>query len=43
MSPTLQAHFADYATFHGRPAKRATYVAVPYRPNLFARWRRWSS
>jgi uncharacterized membrane protein YGL010W len=30
MSPTLQAHFADYATFHGTPGNKAChYVAVP--------------
>ena len=30
MSPTLQAQFADYATFHGTPGNRAChYVAVP--------------
>jgi len=30
MSPTLQAHFADYAAFHGTPGNKAChYVAVP--------------
>jgi uncharacterized membrane protein YGL010W len=30
MSPTLQAQFADYATFHGTPGNKAChYVAVP--------------
>ena len=30
MSPALQAHFADYATFHGTPGNKAChYVAVP--------------
>ena len=30
MSPTLQAHFADYATFHATPGNKAChYVAVP--------------
>ena len=30
MSPALQAHFADYATFHATPGNKAChYVAVP--------------
>jgi uncharacterized membrane protein YGL010W len=30
MSPTLRAHFADYATFHATPGNKAChYVAVP--------------
>ena len=30
MSPALQAHFADYAAFHGTPGNKAChYVAVP--------------
>ena len=30
MSPTLRAHFADYATFHATPGNQAChYVAVP--------------
>ena len=30
MSPTLKAHFADYATFHATPGNQAChYVAVP--------------
>ena len=30
MSPALQAHFADYASFHGTPGNKAChYVAVP--------------
>ena len=30
MSPTLEAHFADYAAFHGTPGNKAChYVAVP--------------
>ena len=30
MSPTLQAQFADYSTFHGTPGNKAChYVAVP--------------
>ena len=30
MSPTLQAHFTDYAAFHGTPGNKAChYVAVP--------------
>jgi uncharacterized membrane protein YGL010W len=30
MSPTLKAHFADYAAFHGTPGNKAChYVAVP--------------
>jgi uncharacterized membrane protein YGL010W len=30
MSPTLSAHFADYATFHATPGNKAChYVAVP--------------
>ena len=30
MSPALEAHFADYATFHGTPGNKAChYVAVP--------------
>ena len=30
MTPTLQAHFADYAEFHGTPGNKAChYVAVP--------------
>ncbi len=30
MTPTLQAHFADYAAYHGTPGNKAChYVAVP--------------